>query len=818
MDMQMEAVLPDLSLDEGWTLARAGGGPSLPMDFPNDIHSVLLAHGVIADPYWRDREAELDWIHESEWLAERSFDLGVLHDGRHTLTLDGVDCHAIVSLNGVEIGHLGNRFLRHDLDVTEAVVEGSNHLVIRFLSNTRIARDKAGAFPFPVPHIHWNNRLPHYNFLRKPQCDAGWDWNIALSPIGVHGGIRLRRSDALRLDDVLLRQFHEGGRVRIEIDLMTEVARSVETEAVIRMDGQSVVERFRLWPGGNRSTISIWIDNPRLWWPAGHGGQEMYDVDLRIGDQSRKLHIGLREVELLSDADGIGNRFAFRVNGREIFMRGANWVPADALPARATEETVADLLDSAVMTNMNMIRVWGGGCYEPDFFYEMCSERGLMVWQDFMFACNLYPAADRQWLDMVRNETRQQVRRLSVHPCMALWCGDNELIGAIGWFPESKADRDRYLAMYDRLNHALEEIVEDEAPGIPWWPSSPSVGPLNFGDSWHNDTSGDMHFWDVWHSAKDFEHYRSVRPRFCSEFGFQSFPSARVIESFTEAADRNVSSGVMDVHQRNPGGNSRIVETIARYFPFPDSFDDMIWLSQISQGLAMKTAIESWRAAKPRCMGALYWQLNDSWPVASWSSLEYGGAWKAVNYMARRFYAPVMVTAQPDAETGEIVLYAVNDTNEPASLTVAARSVRITGEMRGLGEWRQPCPADRATEIARLSPDSLGQDAFLHFDWSDADGSHRGENDYLPKRPKEYDLRSPEITVEAGVAADGAPQVAFFTDYPAFWVTWDLGGDTIWSDNCMTLLPGRRRILKALRQRPADLPIRPPELRALKGW
>lgn len=818
MPMQPNTALPDLSLDKGWSLTRTGESHSLTVDFPNDVHSVLLAHGVIGDPYWRDRETGLDWIHESEWLAERSFDISELKNGRYTLTLDGVDCHAIVSLNGTEIGHPESRFLRHDLDVTEVLVEGTNRLAIRFLSNSRVARDKADAFPFPVPHIHWNNRLPHYNFLRKPQCDAGWDWNIALSPIGVHGGIRLRHSDALRLDDVLLRQFHETGRVRVEVDFLTEVVRPAEAEAAIHVDGQAQAERFQLWPGRNRNTLSVWIDNPRLWWPAGHGAQEMYDLELRIGDQSRNLRIGLREVELLSHADNIGNRFAFRVNGREIFMRGANWIPADALPARATREKVADLLDSAVMANMNMIRVWGGGCYEPDFFYEMCSERGLMVWQDFMFACNLYPAADRQWLDMVRSEARQQIRRLSAHPCMALWCGDNELVGAIGWFPESKADRDRYLAMYDRLNHALEEIVEDEAPDIPWWPSSPSVGPLNFGDSWHDDTSGDMHFWDVWHSAKDFEHYRSVRPRFCSEFGFQSFPSARVIESFTEAADRNVSSRVMDIHQRNPGGNSRIVETLARYFPFPASFDDMIWLSQISQGLAMKTAIESWRAAKPRCMGTLYWQLNDTWPVASWSSLEYGGGWKAVHYMARHFYAPVMVTAQPDEQTGEIVLYAINDTNGPVSLNVTARSVRISGEMRDLGEWNRRCPADTAIEITRLPPEKLQEDAFLHFEWSDDSGNHCGKNEYLPKRPKEYDLGTPQITAETGVTADGMPQVMLKTDRPAFWVTWDLGGDTIWSDNCITLLPGRPRVLKALRQRRTELPVRAPELRALKGW
>ncbi|WP_134681592.1 glycoside hydrolase family 2 protein [Paracoccus ravus] len=816
--MQMHPVrpAPEISLNKGWTVTRPGDGRVLLVDFPNDIHSALLAQGVIADPYWRDREASLDWIHESEWLAERHFDLAAA-SGRWTLTLDGIDCHAVVTLNGTEIAHPANRFLRHDIDVTEWLRIGSNHLSIRFLSNSAIARDKAAAAPFAVPHIHWNNRLPHYNFLRKPQCDAGWDWNIALSPLGIHGGVCLRRSEAFRLDDVLVRQIHHEGRVLLELDLLTTVFKPVETEAVLRVEDHAATRRFGLWPGANRSRISLLIENPRLWWPNGHGPAELYDLSLRIGDQTRDLRIGLREVELVTEPDEIGSRFALRINGRDIFMRGANWIPADALPARATPETVADLLDSAVLANMNMLRVWGGGCYEPDFFYRMCSERGLLVWQDFMFSCNLYPAMDADWLDSVRREARQQVRRLSAHPCLALWCGDNESLGAIGWFPESKADRDRYVALYDRLNHTLEQVVRDEAPGIPWWPSSPSAGPLNFADGWHDDSAGDMHFWDVWHSAKDFEHYRSVKPRFCSEFGFQSFPSPRVIESFTEPRDRNLSSPIMEIHQRNAGGNSRIAETLARYFAFPDTFDDMVWLSQISQGMAIKTAVECWRAAKPRCMGTLYWQLNDTWPVASWSSLEYGGGWKALHYMARRFFAPVTVVAQP-GPADQITLFALNDTPAPVALAVGLQSVRLTGEIAELGAWQAVCPPERATEIARLPASAVATDAFLLFHWSDRRGTHCGQNEFLPRRPKEYDLGQPEISARIGLSSEGVAQVTLATDRPALCVTWDLGGDTIWDDNCFTLLPDHPRTLQALRQRPARLPVSAPKARALRGY
>ncbi|MFD1794909.1 glycoside hydrolase family 2 protein [Paracoccus aurantiacus] len=814
--MDSQNSVSEISLDQGWTVSQVNGDQCLAVDFPADIHSALLADGRISDPYWRDREVSLDWVHESEWLAEREFDLPAPADGRHTLVLDGVDCQAEVRVNGMPVGQLQNRFIRHDLDVSKAVVEGRNMISIRFLSNSAEAKRKADEFAFPVPHIFWNNRLPHYNFLRKPQCDAGWDWNIALSPLGIYGSVKLRRADPLRLDDAMIRQHHADGRVRLSVDLLVDAARPVETRASLSIDGQTVATDVTLWPGSGRVTLTAEIDNPRMWWPVGHGPQEMYDLDVRIGDEHRRLRIGLREIVLLSDPDEVGNRFAFRVNGREIFMRGANWIPADALPARATQAVVADLLDSAVEANMNMIRVWGGGSYEPDWFYQMCSERGLMVWQDFMFACNLYPAADRAWLDNVRHEARQQIRRLSAHPCLALWCGDNELVGALGWFDESKADRDRYLAMYDRLNHALEEAIEDEAPDVPWWPSSPSVGRLNFGDGWHDDASGDMHFWDVWHSAKDFEHYRSVRPRFCSEFGFQSFPSMRVIESFTLPEDRNVSSNVMDVHQRNPGGNSRIVETLARYFRFPDGFSDMVWLSQVSQAMAMKTAIEFWRMNKPRTMGTLYWQLNDTWPVASWAGLEYGGGWKVLHYAARRFYAPVLISAQPDHDTGEIVLWAVNDTAQPVPLSVSAQVVPFDGQPQKLGRWQIEVPTERALEIARFAPDALPSDALLHFDWSDG-GAHHGENDYLAARPKEYALGNPQITAAHGTDSDGRETVTLTTDRPALWVTWDHGGDTVWSDNGMTLLPGQPRTLTAIRRRTGLLDDQIPGVMALKG-
>ena len=796
MDMTHSSRAPadKCDLSHGWTVSDGTHSVSLPV--PGDVHSALLDAGLITDPYWRDTEVSLDWIHESEWTATLVFDLATKDDGQWTLSFEGIDCVADVWLNDMLLGHAANRFLRHDFDASHALITGENCLKVVFRSNSVEATRLAANSPYPVPYIKWNNRLPHYNFLRKPQCDAGWDWNIALSPLGLCGPVTLKRSTVARLDDVMVRQQHDNGSVTLEVDLHYTGFAAGMVEAGLSCDHQTVRHLAQVWPGEGTARLTLTIDNPDLWWPAGHGRQRLYDLKLRFGAETRTLRVGLRQVELVTDTDETGHRFVFRVNGREIFMRGANWIPADALPARATPEAARDLLTSAVEANMNMIRVWGGGQYEPDWFYDMCSELGLMVWQDFMFACNLYPAHDHDWLASVRLEAKQQIRRLSSQSCMALWCGDNEVIGALNWFEESKSNRDHYVAVYARLNAALEEAIAEARPDVAFWPSSPSVGRLDFGDGWHNDTSGDMHFWDVWHSSKDFEHYRSVQPRFCSEFGFQSFPSNRVIESFTEDEDRNVSSKVMDVHQRNPGGNSRIVETLARYFRFPEKFEDMTWLSQVSQALAMKTAIEFWRSAKPRCMGTLYWQLNDTWPVASWASLEYGGGWKLTHYLARKFNAPVLVTAQPDADTGEIVLWAINDTPDTVNLHVTACRVSLTGGMTEAGVWACPCPTNGAVEVARIQRSTLGDDEFLSYSWQDPEGSHLGDNDYLPLRPKDYRFAEPNIHVE-----DDGDSITLSSDLPAFFVTLDYGGSDIWSDNGFTLLPGIPKVVHRSRAR-----------------
>ncbi|MDE2447263.1 MAG: glycoside hydrolase family 2 protein, partial [Alphaproteobacteria bacterium] len=446
--------------------------------------------------------------------------------------------------------------------------------------------------------------------------------------------------------------------------------------------------------------------------------------------------------------------------------------------------------------------VWGGGYYEQDWFYDLCDELGLMVWQDFQFACNLYPA-DEAFLDEVRREVVVQVNRLQHHPCIALWCGDNELIGALNWFPESRANRDRYLAAYDRLNYTIEQAAKMADPSINWWPSSPSPGLLSFGDAWHDDRSGDMHFWSVWHEGKNFELYRDVSPRFCSEFGFQSYPSLHIVKEFaTSAEDLNIASQVMESHQKNAGGNARIAETMFRYFRFPKDFANFCYVSQIQQGLAIKTAVEYWRSLKPNCMGTLYWQLNDTWPVASWSSLDHGGGWKAMHYMAKRFYAPVTVMAVPDKHGG-ITVKAVNDRLKAQKISLTLTILDPAGKAKPVKTISKSIPADKAIEITRLKKGELPAGYILILDYEATDGS-TGRTHFAHEPYKALNMIDPQISHTAKIV-DGALQIKVKTKQAALFVAAETSVRGSYSDNIFDLLPGELTTIIFKPDNPADL-------------
>ena len=807
--MAIAATYSALNLSGTFALSSPTRDIAEAITLPGDVHSALLAADLIPDPYYGENEKTVMWVNETAWAVERSFTATAVDiDGYLTLTLAEVDCIATILLNGEVIAKTQNSFVRNDIDVTGKVREGDNTLRIEFDIAPDVARACADAHPFPIPFTknYQTNGLKgiHMNFIRKAACHAGWDWGICIMPIGVYGTMSLRKSRLARQDSVQVDQAHGSHSVELSIKTRLFAFAHGQVELEHAIDGQVVTDKVSVQKGENVFTHNITIHNPRLWWPAGQGEQPLYELVTNLEGEKTTRQIGLRKLEWVVEPDDIDHTFKCRINGRDITMMGANWIPADAIPSRITPAVIRDLLESARAANMNMLRIWGGGQYEPDYFYELCDELGILIWHDFMFACMSYPS-DRPFLENVRTEITQQVRRLSHHACIALWCGDNEVIGSLNWYPETRQDMGRYIANYDRLNSMLGNIVEDEDPIRRFWPSSPSLGYMDFSDGWHSDTRGDLHYWDVWHSAKSFDAYRTVNPRFASEFGFQSFTSMNVIETFTEPGDRNPSSPVMENHQRNAGGNARILETMTRYFRFPRDFDQMVFLSQIQQGLAIKTAIEYWRSTKPRCMGTLYWQINDIWPVASWSSLDYGGQWKILQYMARRFFLPVNVVAVPvheDVRTNSrgtpeenqmpdsIVLRGINDTAGPVSITLEVRAVKVGGGDRVVFSGNTAIGPDAALTAAIIPFDTIEADEFLFFSWRDAKGNLLGENDYFPRPYKAYELVEPKIRA-AWSDVDGNLVLSLTSDQPALFVTATVDVPGYFSDNAVTLLPGR---------------------------
>ncbi|WP_428239566.1 glycosyl hydrolase 2 galactose-binding domain-containing protein [Gynuella sp.] len=781
-----------ITFDQSWSIYEAGRTDQIfSAHVPVDIHQVLMDHDQLPDPFYRDNEASVQWVHQRNWVIETNFDVTErdLQNRCATLRLEFIDTHATVAINGQTVGEIANFFRRFHLDVHKALKVGSNRLTITFHDNAELGRKRAEALPFPVPYSETNNQIPFMNTVRKTQCDAGWDWGICLMSMGVYASPVLYFHQGRLIDSIRVTQKHGPDHVRLTITVDTwGPDDSEEVMEICLTDAPPELMTFS--PGQHQGTAEVDIDNPRLWWPSGYGEQPLYTLEAYLHDQHWCRHIGLRSLHWDLSPDDAGSRMCVVVNDVEIFAKGANWIPADAFPARQTPARYRQLLESAAAANMNMIRVWGGGFYEHDTFYQTCEELGLLVWQDLMFSCSLYPSTT-DFINDIRPEIDWQIRRLQSYGCIALWCGDNEVIGAINWYETSRNNREKYLVNYDRLSRVLEESVLGADTSRLFWPSSPCNGELDFGDAWHDDNKGDMHYWDVWHSGKSFSAYYDIKPRFCSEFGYQSFPSLELVKQFTLPEDHNVTSPVMEVHQKNPAGNSIITEMFTRYFRFPTGFEQFLYLSQVQQAVAMKTAIEYWRTLRPHCMGTLYWQLNDNWPVASWSSLEYGGGWKQMHYHARRFYQPVQIFWIGQGRHQKLT--AVNDLTEPARLKGTWSVFDLAGKSLKQQTLELTIPAGASLVLANYESDQPASE----FAWATAFASV-GTQSFDCEATAYFDLwkrlNLPSAQVQLEIGQDKQTvHVDLTTDKPAHFVTLGTLGNGHWSDNSVTLLPGVAR-------------------------
>lgn len=624
--------------------------PWSPAQIPGSVHTDLLALGRIPDPFVADNELEVQWVHERDWVYRVRFDADdtLCAEDHVFLVCDGLDTLADVMFNERLLGHAENMFRQYRWDVTEMVAPGQNEVVVEFPSTVAYMLERQEEEPLIGP----SQSIPGGAHVRKAPCQFGWDWGPQLPPMGIWREMRLEGYTTARLDDVHVRQVHGPAGVTLQLGIEIERWEPADLQVVLRVqapDGGQLESATELTGSALRGETALEVRDPALWWPNGLGPQPLYGVEVALyeGDtlrDRRTFRIGLRKLELRQELDDFGTSFTFVINDVPIFAKGANWIPADSFPQRVTDAHLEHLIRSAAEANMNMLRVWGGGLYEDDRFYDLCDEYGLLVWQDFIYSCSVYPG-DEAFVENARIEAVQNIQRLRHHPSLALWCGNNEMEwGWVGWGWEARMAPE-YKIYYDQMFHRmLPSLCAEHDPDRPYWPSSPSSG-IPFEDP-GGVRAGDTHNWEVWHGGRPFEHYRSHSSRFVSEFGFQSLPPLATIRTYADEADWNMTSYMMEHHQRNASGNGKIINYMTDHFQLPKDFPSLVYLTQVLQAEAVRTGVEFWRRNRACTSGALYWQLNDCWPVASWASLDYFGRWKALHYVARRFYAPVLLTAE----------------------------------------------------------------------------------------------------------------------------------------------------------------------------
>jgi beta-mannosidase len=791
-----------VDLAGSWELRQSGEADSrlpgpVPIRIPGDNLSALLHAGLIPDPYYGSQELQVQWVGRSDWLLSRRFTIesGFLRDRKTFLHLEGVDTVAEVRVNGKLVAGGSNMFVPLRAELEDALREGENLIEVLLRSAENEASARSRALPYPLPHSRYPVQSPHRNLVRKAQCHSGWDWGPCLMPSGIYGPAFIGSCSVGRLEGVHTVQRFTPRGVELEVVVEFFAYRPAELPLEIETAGARSEGILKVSPGLNLHRQTLLVRDPELWWPAGYGAQALQALRVRAGEAALTKSIGFRRLEVRCQDDEAGRGLVFRVNGVDVFCKGANWIPCDALPARQTLERYEALLESAVQANMNMLRVWGGGQYERELFYELCDRKGLLVWQDFMFSCATYPASP-SFLAEVEPEIRHQVRRLQDHPCLALWCGNNEDLGALTWFPETRAERDRYLVDYDRLNEGLVgRLVRELDPGRTWWPSSPSAGEGDYSDNWHDDRKGDMHYWSVWHEGQPFEAFYQVTPRFCSEFGFQSLPSLEAVRSFAPESQWNVTAPDVEHHQRHPRGNTVITETMTRYFRLPEGFDHFLYLSQVQQALAVKTAVEFWRSRRPACMGILYWQLDDCWPAASWSSIEYPARWKLLHYAARRFYAPVHVLAFLRDEKVEV--FGINDTRAARRGDLDIRFLDFTGQARAEQLRTVTLGPESSTALGSFPLAGLPaapEELFLHLRFRH--GQETIENELFLCAPKRCELQEPHLKVRAKREQDGF-EVELAAERPAFFLCLETrAASGHFSDALFTLLPGSPRTVR----------------------
>ena len=803
-----------ISLNGAWTLEIPGSafGP-VSAAVPGSVYHDLLSAGCIEDPFWRDNETEALRLMENDFVYSRRFEVGADLLGCESVILrcEGLDTLAEIRVNGALAGTAENMHRIWEYDVKSLLREGENDISVRFASPTKYIREA-----YALSRADGSSdAMVGFPLLRKAHCMFGWDWGPRLPDAGIWRPISLLGIDTARIRDVLILQDHSQAPDAVALTVRTnlEYVGAGETALRVRVTG----------PGGETfeacgEEAVIHIPGPKLWWPAGFGEQPLYTVTVTLEKAGAELdssekRIGLRTMTVTRKKDEWGESFSHCVNGVDIFAMGADYIPEDNLLPRVNPERTRKLLTDARAANMNCVRVWGGGYYPEDAFYDICDELGLLVWQDFMFACAVYNLTD-EFEANITAEFVDNVRRLRHHPSLALWCGNNEMeqFVAQGEWVSSKRQAADYIKMYE---YVIPKVLKTEDPQAFYWPASPSSG--GSFDAPQDPNRGDVHYWDVWHGLKPFTDYRNYLFRYVSEFGFQSFPCMETIESFTLPEDRNLFSYVMEKHQRNASANGRIVFYLSQMYLYPREMSELVYASQLLQAQAMQYGVEHWRRHRGHCMGAVIWQLNDCWPVASWASIDYFGRWKALHYYAKRFFAPVLISCHEEG----ILSQNTNVNAEPFALKKSAR-LNVSNETRspfaGTVRWslRRPDASvirEGSESVSVSALDTLWLDeldfseedtygTYFAYELLDAGGLTVGGGSVLFCPPKHFRFADPELSVRR----EGDELVVTARAY-ARSVEILAGADTVLEDNYFDMNAGERRV-KIVRGEPGELSVR----------
>lgn len=798
-------------LDKGWEFSQAGSNEWMSARVPGTVHLDLLDHGRLPDPFYGMNEQKVQWVEKEDWLYRTVFTVTAdqLKSDAAWLTFEGLDTYADVYLNGSLLLKADNMFVGHKLAVKDVLREGENRLMIRFRSpveETAPQWDTDG-FNYPADNDHSEKRMSVYT--RKAPYSYGWDWGIRLATSGIWRPVKLTFCNGAAIDDFFVRQQEVTEQVakvdnQLEINNVTSTPKEAQVKVVYAYGEQAdtLTRTVVLQPGKNSLSMPAWIEKPHLWMPNGWGDPALYTFTATVSVDgkevaSREEAIGLRSIRVVMEDDKDGKSFYFEVNGKPMFAKGSNYIPGDALLPNMTGERYARLFEDIRAANMNMVRVWGGGIYEDDRFYEEADRNGILVWQDFIFACTTYPH-DPTFLKRVSEEAVYNMRRLRNHASLAMWCGNNEIYEGMrywGW-------KDKYSPVvwkemtegYDVLfRQLLPELVEANDPGRFYMHGSPYEANWGRPESWK---IADSHNWGTWYGQKPFESLDTEIPRFMSEYGFQAFPEMKTIRMFASPEDYELESPVMNAHQKASIGNFLIKKTMALYYKVPEKFEDLIYAGLILQGQGMRHGIEAHRRHRPYCMGSLPWQLNDSWPVVSWSSIDYYGNWKAMHYQIRRAFAPVLVDAIK--EGNNLSYYIMSDRLTDEELTLNLELMDFNGKVYRKQKVDGLLPANTSklfyqepVEQALAGRDSAT--TFMHMVVKSKKGEVLSDEIYyfahpkdqlLPKTPLQWQVKQKKGYCEVTVKADKLAR-DIFIEVPVQGVRF--------SDNFFDLLPGQKK-------------------------